>query len=58
MVAPVVYALRDFDAKEPCMGKVLHILRNLENHVLSLRGDPFNLETDAAEIAQRDFDAR
>ena len=58
MVAPVVYALRDFDAKESYMRKVLHILRNLEKHVLALRGDPFNLETDAAEIAQRDFDAR
>ena len=29
MVAPVVYALREFDAKEPSMGKVLAIMRNL-----------------------------
>ena len=30
MVALVVYALREFDAKEPNMGKVLHILRDRE----------------------------
>ena len=58
MVAPVVYALREFDAKEPCMGKVLHILRNLENHVLALRNEPFNMETEVADIVERDFYVR
>ena len=58
MVAPVVYALREFDAKEPCMGKGLHILRNLEKHVLALRNEPFNLATDLADVAERDFYTR
>lgn len=58
MVAPVVYALREFDAKEPCMGKVRHILRDLEKHVLSLRNDPFNLDSDLADVAENDFYTR
>ena len=45
MVAPVVYALWKFDAKEPSMGKVLAILRDLEKHVLALRTEPFNLDS-------------
>ena len=55
MVALVVYALREFDAKEPCMGKVLHILRDLEKHVLALRIEPFNLDSNLADIAEGQF---
>ena len=58
MVAPVVYTLREFDAKEPCMGKALHILRDLEKHVLALRSEPFNLDSDLADIAEDEFYAR
>jgi Protein of unknown function (DUF 659)/hAT family C-terminal dimerisation region len=58
MVAPVVYALREFDAKEPCMGKVLHIIRDLEKHVLALRTEPFNLDSDLADVAEDEFHAR
>ena len=58
MVAPVVYALREFDAKEPSMGKVLAIMRNLEKHVLALRTEPFNLDSDFADLAERQFYAR
>ncbi len=36
LVAPMVFGLCDFDAKMPCMGKVLHIMRNLEKHVFAL----------------------
>ena len=55
MVAPVVYALREFDSKEPCMGRVLHILRKLEKHVRALRTEPFNLDTDLADIVEEEF---
>ena len=58
MVAHVVYALREFDAKEPSMGKVLAILRNLEKHVLALRTESFNLDSDFADLAERQFYAR
>ena len=58
MVAPVVYALREFDAKEPSMGKVLAILCNLEKHVLALRTNPFNLDSDFTDLAERQFYAR
>ena len=52
MVAPVVYALREFDAKEPSMAKVLAILGNLKKHVLALRTEPFNLDRDFADLAK------
>ena len=55
MVAPVVYDLREFDAKEPSMGKVLAIMRNLEKHVLALCTEPFNLDSDFADLAERQF---
>jgi len=42
-LAPIVYALRDFDGKRPCIGKVLHIIRKLEKHVLGLQNKPFQL---------------
>ena len=58
MVAPVVYALREFDAKEPSMGKVLAILHDLEKHVLALRTKPFNLDSDFVDLAERQFYAR
>jgi hypothetical protein len=40
VVAPVMWALRDFDGKGPCMEKILYIFRNLEKHVVSLRTNP------------------
>ena len=58
MVALVVYALQEFDAKEPCMGRVFHILRNLEKHVRALRTKPFNLDRDLADIVEKEFFAR
>jgi len=58
MVAPVVYALRDFDAKELSLGKVYVILRNLEKHILALRNEPFNLEDDLANAVEAEFRAR
>jgi hypothetical protein len=39
VVALVMWALRDFNGKGPCMEKILHIFHNLEYHVSSLRGD-------------------
>ena len=58
MVEPVVYALREFDAKEPSMGKALAIMHNLEKHVLALRTERFNLDSDFADLAERQFYAR
>jgi hypothetical protein len=49
VVAPVMWALWDFDGKGPCMGKILHIFRNLEKHVVSLRGKSFMLDHDMAD---------
>jgi hypothetical protein len=46
VVALVMWALQDFNGKDPCMGKILHI--NLEKHVVSFRGKPFRLDHDMA----------
>jgi hypothetical protein len=43
VVEPVMWALRDFDGKDPCMKKILHNSRNLEKHVVSLRDEPCRL---------------
>jgi hypothetical protein len=41
-----MWALRDFDGKDPYMGKILHIFCNLEKHAVSFRGEPFRLDHD------------
>jgi len=41
-LAPIVYALLDFDGKRPCIGKVLHIMRRLGKHVLDYKMSLFN----------------
>jgi hypothetical protein len=55
VVAPVMWALRDFDGKDPCMGKILHIFRNLEKHVVSFRDKPFRLDHDMAAAMEDAF---
>jgi hypothetical protein len=55
VVAPMMWALRDFDGKGPCMEKILHIFRNLEKHVVSLRGEPFRLDHDMADPMEDAF---
>jgi hypothetical protein len=50
-----MWALWDFDGKGPCMGKILHIFRNLEKHVVSLRGEPFRLDHDMADPMEDTF---
>ena len=55
LTAPVVFGLRDLDAKTPCMGKVLHIMRNLEKHVFGLRRAPFCLDLDQAIPLEESF---
>ncbi len=57
-MALVVFGLRDLDAKTPCMGKVLHIMRNLEKHVFSLRQEPFGLSSDLAIPIEKSFGKR
>jgi hypothetical protein len=54
-VAPVMWVLREFDSKDPCMGKILHIFRNLKKHILSLRGEPFMLDPDIADAMEDAF---
>jgi hypothetical protein len=55
VVAPVKWALRDFDGKDPCMGKILHIYGNLEKLIVSLRGKPFRLDHDMANSMEDAF---
>jgi hypothetical protein len=55
VVAPVMWTLRDFDGKGPCMGKILHIFRNLKKHVLSLRGELFRLDHDMVDPMEDAF---
>ena len=54
-LAPLVYALRDFDGKRPCMGKVLHIMNRLGKHVLGLRNEPFHLDPQKAEALEKSY---
>ena len=55
VVALMMSALWDFDGKDPCMVKILHIFRNLEKHVVSLRGEPFGLDHDMADSMEDAF---
>jgi hypothetical protein len=55
VVAPIMWALRDFDGKGPCRGKILHIFRNLEKYVLSLRSESFRLDHDMADAIEDVF---
>ena len=48
VVALVMWALRDFEGKDPCMEKILYVFRNLEKHVVSFRGEPFRLDHNMA----------
>jgi hypothetical protein len=50
-----MWALWDFDGKDPCMEKILHIFRNLEKHVLILRDEPFILDHDLADAMEDVF---
>jgi hypothetical protein len=55
VVAPMMWALHNFDGKGPCMGKILHIFRKLEKHVVSLRGELFRLDHDMADPMEDAF---
>ena len=55
MTKPVVHALREFDAKESALGKAYVILRDLENHVFSLRLEPFKLDPELADVCEASF---
>ena len=55
VTGPIVFGLRDLDAKMPCMEKVLHIMRNLDKHVFSLRGAHFSLSIDLAVPLEESF---
>ena len=55
VVAPLMWALQDFDGKDPCMEKILHIFRNLEKHVVSLKGKPFRLDYNMANPMENAF---
>jgi hypothetical protein len=50
-----MWALRDFDGKDTCMEKILHIFCNLKKHLLSLRGEPFMLDRDLANAMEDAF---
>ena len=48
LVAVVMWTLWDFDGKDLCMGKILHIFCNLEKNILSLKGEPYMLDHNLA----------
>ena len=50
-----MWALQDFDGKDPCMEKILYIFRNLEKHIVSLRGEPFRLDHNMADSMEDAF---
>ena len=52
VVAPVMWALWEFDGKGLCMGKIVHIFHNLQKHVLSLRDELFRLYYDMANAME------
>jgi hypothetical protein len=47
-----MWALQDFDAKGLY---ILHIFRNLEKHVLDLKGEPFMLDCNLADAMEDAF---
>jgi hypothetical protein len=55
VVALVMWTLQDFDGKDPCMEKILHIFRNLEKHIVSFRAEPFKLDYDMADPMEDAF---
>jgi hypothetical protein len=44
-----VFALKEFDGKQPCMGNVYMIMRALRHHVAALHNAPFNMPSDLVE---------
>jgi len=48
LVAPIVNGLQDLNAKIPCMGKLLHIMRELKKHALALQKKLFCLASHLA----------
>ena len=51
----MMWTLQDFDGKDPCMEKILHIFRNLEKHIVSLKGEPFRLDHEMANSMEDAF---
>ena len=58
MVALVIEALREFDAKDSASGKAYVLVRNLDKHVFSLRLEPFKLVPQLANVVEAQFSAR
>jgi hypothetical protein len=50
-----MWALRNFDGKDPYMRKILYIFHNLEKHVVSFRGEPFRLDHDMVDPMEDAF---
>ena len=55
VVVLVMWALQDFDGKDPYMGKILYIFRNLEKHVISFRDKLFRLDHDMVDSMEDVF---
>lgn len=58
MTEDVLKALREFDGRNPCMGKAWLIMHRLRQHVHSLRGPPFSLRPDIATVMEDSFNDR
>ena len=58
LVGPVVYGLRDVDAKTPCTGKVLQIMRKIRKHMVALVNPPFRFNDEEVKPLRAAFQAR
>lgn len=55
VVAPLMYALRDFDSGEPGMGKIRHIFHNVEKHIERVKDEFFPLEGGESVDVEKHF---
>ena len=58
VVAPLMYALRDFDSGEPGMGKIRHIFRNVEKHIERVRDEFFTFDGEESIDVEKHFRER
>jgi len=57
MVEPVLVALRHFDGKIPAMPKAWLVMKNLRDHVYSLKNPPFLLDPVVATRYEKNFNS-
>lgn len=58
LMEPALVALRVFDGKTPAMPKAWLVMKSLKEHVYSLEGPPYFLDSVTARKFEKNFDAR